>query len=154
MCVLNLHLPEVSPWADVQLIKHTGKGDKSLWAAGKFLTWFLPGNCFPLFRQEEGRMGSGCIQSQIYCKDKRSSDFWEGLNRLRPESPFCEGSSGPGNIQFTSPLQPPTSQLHLPWDYPTRSWVSLESLQTHQSRTLLSSSLQKSNEHKNPQSDR
>ena len=147
MCVLNLHLPEVSPWADVQLTKHTGNGDKSLWVAGKFLTCFLPCYSSPLFRQEEGRMGGGCIQSQIYCKDKRSSGFWEGLSRLRPQSPFCEGSSGPGKIQFTSPTHPP-------WDYPTRSWVSLGSLQTYQSGTLLSSSLQRANEHKNPPSDR
>ena len=147
MCVLNLHLPEISPWADMQLTKHTGKGDKSLWAAGKFLRWFLPGYSSPLFRQEEGRMGSGCIQCQIYCKDKRSG-FWEGLSRLRPESPFCEGFSGPGKIQLTNP-----HPHHLPWDYPTRSWVPLESLQTHHSRTLLSSSLQKSNEHKHAPSD-
>ena len=131
----------------MQLTKHTGNGNKSLWGDRKILTWFLPGYSSPLFRQEKSRMGSSCIQSQIYCKDKRSSGFWEGLSRLRPQSPFCEGSSGPGKIQFTSPTHPP-------WDYPTRSWVSLGSLQTYQSGTLLSSSLQRANEHKNPPSDR
>ena len=55
----------------MQLTKHTGNGDKSLWVAGKFLTWFLPCYSSPLFRQEEGRMGGGCIQSQIYCKETR-----------------------------------------------------------------------------------
>ena len=53
-------------------------------------------------------MGSGYIQSQIYCKDKRSSGFWD-ISRLGPESPFCESFSDPGEIQFTS--------LYLPWDY-------------------------------------
>ena len=47
-----------------------------------------------------------------------------------------------------------TPPPHLPWDYPTRSWVSLGSFQTHQSGTLLFSNLQGTNEYMNPQSDR
>ena len=68
--VLNLHLPEVSPWADTQLTQHTGNRVESLCGAGKILMLVLPGNSFPFFRQEENRMSSGCIQGHICCKDK------------------------------------------------------------------------------------
>ena len=76
--VPNLHLPEVSPWADAQLTQHTGNRVESLCGLGRSWCLFCQVTHFP--SSDRRRTGWTVAASRVTFAAKTSgpSCFWEG----------------------------------------------------------------------------